>query len=137
MKTKFSITGNMTNNKGITTTILKFIKDNPGAKLSDITLNTNYTQAQVSNALDRLAQKQQIMALDKDGRENRWVCAMALKDPVASSTQPRDRYVPPNMDIQKHWTHQTYIPPERLLAFKLPSIVSGERVIPKAAELYA
>ena len=54
--------------------------------------------------------------------------------PKVESAPKVERYIPPTMKpgSMRHWTED--VPAERLVAFKLPSLVNGRRVYPKGHE---
>jgi hypothetical protein len=70
--------------------------------------------------------------LKKRNEVHRTPKRMWVYGPEPRAEAPKvERYIPPNMDHSsvKHWTAD--VPAERLVAFKLPSLVNGKPVYPK------
>lgn len=105
--------------------VYAFIAENEPCTAGQIALGTNLTPKAVGNACSRLRERFLVSYADKK-------YGISKHSQVTAQPTAPTKFVP--VPPTKHWTEETYIPPERLAAFSFPSIVNGKRVYPKGRD---
>ena len=108
--------------RGTHVRVLAFLKLNGPSNTAEIAEELNMAVSIAMDSCRTLTEKNKIHR----SSNTLWTLGPPPPPPKA------ERHIPGPLEPTKHWT--TDIPPERLAAFKLPSVEMGRRVYPKGTK---